>query len=72
MASLCTSCIKKLVRKKQHAVSCDSCARWMHRTCGTGKKFHAFSDAYCKFHVQSLFERTNNNAPYIVGMTKEA
>ena len=35
MFSRCLEC-KKLVRKKQHAVACDVCQKWQHRTCGTG------------------------------------
>jgi len=35
MPEKCTKCQKK-VRSNQHAVSCDTCSRWTHRTCDTG------------------------------------
>ena len=35
MENCCIKC-KNIVRERQHAIACDGCNLWQHRTCGTG------------------------------------
>ena len=34
---LCISC-DRIVSPRQHAITCDLCDRWQHRTCDTGTR----------------------------------
>ncbi|KAH3705388.1 hypothetical protein DPMN_080459 [Dreissena polymorpha] len=49
---LCISC-DQIVSPRQHAITCDLCDRWQHRTCDTGisaKEYHQVRKAQLELH----------------------
>ena len=42
--NVCIIC-RKTVRRRQHAIECESCERWQHRVCGTGINVDVYREA---------------------------
>ena len=82
MADKCISC-KETVTESQHAIECDGCSKWNHRTCNTGKLnffFHSISSSrpfsptcsFMKYLLYYQFWQSILSSTFFIGITKQA